>query len=144
VLHTAITTLALLPAALCLGVAIWGWPQQRPPTRRRSLLLRGGAVAVAFASLVAAARVARPECVPRPPAVVPNAVEATVYLTLADNTGRPFPEGLWDQALALLVTPFGGGDRRRPARGVLGRRRRPTRPRAGAAGGGQLRPGAVE
>lgn len=43
--------------------------------------------------------------------------EATVLLPLADNSGRAFPDATWDQALAGLVTPFGGGTLGEPQEG---------------------------
>lgn len=37
-----------------------------------------------------------------------RSLEATVYLPLADNAGRPFADDTWQVALAVLVEPFGG------------------------------------
>lgn len=39
---------------------------------------------------------------------VPRSCEATVYLPLADNHGKPFVETDWQQALTALVMQFGG------------------------------------
>jgi hypothetical protein len=39
---------------------------------------------------------------------VPRRWEATVYLPLSDNQGRPFAEAMWHEALGRFVTPFGG------------------------------------
>jgi hypothetical protein len=38
----------------------------------------------------------------------PRCWEATVYVPLADNAGRPFPAAVWQDALAEFVRPFGG------------------------------------
>jgi hypothetical protein len=40
-----------------------------------------------------------------------------VYMPLADNTGRPFPEETWQEALAALVVPFGGATLDSPREG---------------------------
>jgi hypothetical protein len=108
--------LALLSAAFCLGVAVWGLPRHRPPTRLRSLSLRLIAAAVAVVSLVAVALIPPP---PQRmiPTAVPNSWEATVYLPLADDAGQTFPEPAWDAALAELVRPFGGGTLGEPQEG---------------------------
>jgi hypothetical protein len=47
----------------------------------------------------------------------PRCWEATVYLPLADNTGRPFSEETWQEALAALVVPFGGATLGTPQEG---------------------------
>jgi hypothetical protein len=38
----------------------------------------------------------------------PRRLEATVYLPRHADDGKPFPDGLWDEALSLLVKEFGG------------------------------------
>lgn len=39
---------------------------------------------------------------------VTRSCEATVYLPLADNHGKPFAETYWQEALTALVVQFGG------------------------------------
>jgi hypothetical protein len=34
--------------------------------------------------------------------------EATVYLPIKDNAGKPFPPHVWDKAVGVLVRRFGG------------------------------------
>lgn len=46
-----------------------------------------------------------------------RSLEATVYLPLADNAGRPFAYGTWQAALAVLVQPFGGATLGTPQEG---------------------------
>ncbi len=75
---------------------------------------RGVAATGAFALLLAAALVNTPSSTAEPTA---THVEATVYLPLADNAGRSFPAATWDQALAGLVTPFGGATLGEPQEG---------------------------
>ena len=63
----------------------------------------------------------------------PRRWEATVYLPLADNQGRPFAEADWQAALERLVVPFGGATLGQPLEGCwLDDRRRmcrePVRP----------------
>ena len=65
--------------------------------------------------LLAAALVHTPSRPTESPAA--THVEATVYLPLADNSGRAFASEVWDQALAELVTPFGGGTLGEPQEG---------------------------
>jgi hypothetical protein len=43
--------------------------------------------------------------------------EATVYLPLADNAGRPFSDGEWEEALAAFAVPFGGATLGTPQEG---------------------------
>jgi hypothetical protein len=79
----------------------------------RVLILAG-----ALTTAVAVGRYAAPSPVLGPVAVTapaepasrpaPRRCEATVYLPLADNQGRAFPEAEWEAALAGLVAPFGG------------------------------------
>lgn len=58
----------------------------------------------------------------------PRQWEATVYLPLADNQGRPFVEADWQAALERLVTPFGGATLGQPQEGCwLDDRRRMCR-----------------
>ena len=47
----------------------------------------------------------------------PQCWEAQVYLPLADNAGEPFSEGVWQEALATLVVPFGGATLGAPQEG---------------------------
>jgi hypothetical protein len=47
----------------------------------------------------------------------PRCWEATVYLPLADNQGRPFSEGVWQEALEVLVASFGGATLGQPQEG---------------------------
>jgi hypothetical protein len=82
------------------------------------MILRHGLIGVAMlAAGIAVGRYAPPhrDDVARPDGALaaagrpaPRCWEATVYLPLADNTGRPFSEGAWQEALAVLVVPFGG------------------------------------
>jgi hypothetical protein len=63
----------------------------------------------------------------------PRSWEATVYLPLADNQGRPFTEAEWGGALEVLVAHFGGATLGDPHEGCwLDARRRvhrePVRP----------------
>ncbi len=63
----------------------------------------------------------------------PRSLEATVFLPLADNDGRPFADDEWDRALVPLVTRFGGATLGAPQEGYWlgsdGRpRREPVRP----------------
>jgi hypothetical protein len=44
-------------------------------------------------------------------------LEATVYLPLDDNRGRPFSAGEWDAALEGLIARFGGATLDRPLEG---------------------------
>ena len=92
-----------------------GWERVRDEWLR-SHARRGMASAGAFVLLLAAALVHTP---PRPTEPPPAAThfEATVYLPLADNSGRSFPNEVWEQALAGLVTPFGGGTLGEPQEG---------------------------
>jgi hypothetical protein len=66
------------------------------------------AVLVGLTLLAAGAALGR--SVLPPAAAVPTAryLEATVYLPLTDNAGRPFSDGDWDAAVAVLVDRFGG------------------------------------
>jgi hypothetical protein len=47
----------------------------------------------------------------------PRCWEATVYLPLSDNQGRPFGESVWQQAMKNLVVPFGGATLGQPTEG---------------------------
>jgi hypothetical protein len=47
----------------------------------------------------------------------PRCWEAMVYLPLADNSGQPFTEDAWQEALAALVVPFGGATLGTPREG---------------------------
>src|SRR5262245_20993846 len=47
----------------------------------------------------------------------PRRCEATLYLPLADNQGRPFPEAQWQEALEVVVRPFGGATLGEPREG---------------------------
>src|SRR5262245_26198171 len=66
-------------------------------------------------------------------APAPRCWEATVYLPLSDNQGRAFADQAWQDALAILVVPFGGATLGQPQEGCwLDVRRRvcrePVRP----------------
>jgi hypothetical protein len=76
---------------------------------------RGVAAAGAFTLLLAAALIDTPSRPAEPTAA--THVEATVYLPLADNAGRSFPDATWDHALAGLVRPFGGATLGEPQEG---------------------------
>jgi hypothetical protein len=63
----------------------------------------------------------------------PRRSEATVFLPLVDNDGRPVPEERWQEALGLLVTEFGGATLGAPVEGCWrdadgAIRREPVRP----------------
>jgi len=47
----------------------------------------------------------------------PRRCEATLYLPLSDNQGRRFSESEWQEALELVVYPFGGATLGQPQEG---------------------------
>jgi hypothetical protein len=150
---------ALLTAGISMAIAVRGnvplnrqmdhWPPAAPPVgweqvRDRWLCchrLRGVAAITGFVLLLAAALGGRlsPGQGPRPPGVpaeaaaggpAPRRWEATVYLPLADNQGRPFAETAWQEALDGLVAAFGGATLGHPQEGCwLDARRRVCRER---------------
>ncbi len=69
----------------------------------------------------------------RPGGLPPRRYEATVFLPLVDNAGRPVPEQRWQEALGLLVTELGGATLGSPVEGCWRDadgtiRREPVRP----------------
>jgi len=69
----------------------------------------------------------------RPGGLPPRRYEATVFLPLVDNDGRPVPEEQWQEALGLLVTELGGATLGPPVEGCWrdadgAIRREPVRP----------------
>src|SRR5262245_16922776 len=48
---------------------------------------------------------------------MPRVCEATLYLPLADNQGRRFSDSEWQEALELVVRPFGGATLGQPQEG---------------------------
>jgi hypothetical protein len=126
-LALALTLVAALVAAR--GNAPLNWqmrrwsPAEPPPSwervRDRWLRLhgvRGAAEAAGFTLLLGAALIDGPSRAlgawrrgaAEDDGPAPRRWEATVYLPLADNQGRPFGEAEWHDALGGLVTPFGG------------------------------------
>jgi hypothetical protein len=68
-----------------------------------------------------------------PGGLPPRRYEATVFLPLVDNQGRPVPEEQWQEVLGLLVTELGGATLGVPVEGCWrdddgAIRREPVRP----------------
>jgi hypothetical protein len=141
-----LTLAALLGAAMSVAVDLVGsaplarqmgsWSPAEPPAgweqvRDRWLRLqsfRGAVSAVGFVLLLSATLIDRPagnfrepsntspgEAAAREPA--PRHCEATIYLPLANNEGRAFPDAEWQEALHGLVVPFGGATLGQPQEG---------------------------
>jgi hypothetical protein len=103
-----------------------GWEQVRDRWLRFQSF-RGAMSAAAFVLLLSAALIDRPdekieghssvsaEVAAKGPA--PRRCEATIYLPLADNEGRPFPEAEWQEAMNGLVVSFGGATLGQPQEG---------------------------
>lgn len=131
-----LTLPALLAAVASAGIAVRGnvplnqmkdrWSPLDPPAgweqvRDRWLRyhhLRGAADMAAFALLLAAALTHGQGRAPIDShGPVPRRWEATVFLPLADNQGRPFDEAEWQDALERLIGAFGGATLGQPQEG---------------------------
>jgi hypothetical protein len=141
-----LTLAALLAAVTGMAIAIKGnvplnrqmnrWSPADPPADWEQVRdhwlrvhsLRGAAEMVGFVLLLTAALVDDPSrhasatSTDGPARTVAGAPaarhwEATVFLPLADNRGRSFTETTWHEALARLVTPFGGATLGEPREG---------------------------
>jgi hypothetical protein len=95
-----------------------GWEQVRDRWLRYHHL-RGAASIAGFVLLLAAALMdsRHPVAAALDDGPAPRRWEATVYLPLADNQGRPFGETEWQEALDSLVSPFGGATLGQPLEG---------------------------
>jgi hypothetical protein len=78
----------------------------KTPPKLRSSLLRG--LALFLAGLILGGTGVFFWTRPSEEGLPPRRWEATVYLPLADNDGKPFAEQDWDDALGILVAECGG------------------------------------